>query len=247
MILPSPAFDALLASTRPSLVVHAAGPASVPDSVADPDLDRRGSVDVTAALLERLAGTAARLVLVSSAAVYGDPDRLPVSEDAPIHPISPYGRHRAACEALVREAGVPAVILRVFSAYGEGLRRQVLWDICRKALTGPVELAGTGRESRDFVHAGDVATAVARVAASAEFDGETYNVAGGVETTIDQLAHLLVSSLGTRSTISFSATPRAGDPTRWLADVTRIRGLGWEPSVSIEDGARAYAQWARTA
>lgn len=242
--IPSAAFDRLLADTRPELVVHCAGPASVPASFADPDADRRGSVEVLEHLLSRIED--ARLVLLSSAAVYGDPEILPVSEDAPRQPISPYGRNRLECEQLARESGTPTAVARVFSAYGDGLRRQVLWDICRQALAaGPVELAGTGAESRDFVHVSDVAAAVLRIAEQASFGGEAYNVASGNETTIAALAEILVAALGVDADIRFSGERRVGDPVRWRADLARIQGLGFEPRCALEDGAAAYARWAR--
>jgi UDP-glucose 4-epimerase len=243
--IPSPEFDRLVAARRPQLVVHCAGPASVPASVADPEADRQGSVGVLESLLNRIEGS--RLVLVSSAAVYGDPDALPIAEDAPLKPISPYGRHRVECERLARESGTAVAIARVFSAYGEGLRRQVLWDICREALDGGgVELAGTGHESRDFVHVTDVAAAVSRIAARSAFDGEAVNVAGGRETTIAELAGMLVRALGVDADVRFTGEARPGDPVRWRADLRRVRALGFEPEWTVEAGVAAYAAWART-
>jgi UDP-glucose 4-epimerase len=244
--IPSNAFDDALDRLRPDFVVHAAGPASVPASVANPAADRAGSVDVLQSLVERLGD--ARLVYLSSAAVYGQPASLPVSEAAPLRPVSPYGRHRVECERLLADAGIRATVLRIFSAYGEGLRRQVLWDICRQARKGAVELAGDGGESRDFVHASDVADAVAAAVRVAEFAGEAYNVASGTETTIAELARLLVGELRVESEIRFTGRARAGDPRRWRADVTRAGArLGYRPAVSIEEGASRYATWfART-
>lgn len=241
--VPSPAFDALLQELRPDVVVHCAGPASVPASLESPEADRAGAVDVLRGLLERLDGT--RLILVSSAAVYGDPEELPVAEDAPLAPVSPYGRHRVEAERLAAESGVPLVVARVFSAYGEGLRRQVLWDVARRALAGgAVELSGTGRETRDFVHAHDVAAAVSSIAQHAAFDGEVVNVATGVETSIADLARLIVNELG-GGDVRFTGVGRPGDPTRWRADIGRLRSLGFRPSIAIEDGAAAYARWVR--
>jgi UDP-glucose 4-epimerase len=243
--LPSAEFDAVLRDARPSLVVHCAGPASVPASLQDPEGDRSGAVDVLRALVDRLGS--ARLVLVSSAAVYGQPERLPVAEDAPLAPVSPYGRHRVEAERVARESGVPLVIARVFSAYGEGLRRQVLWDVARRALAGdPVELSGTGGETRDFVHARDVAGAIASIARRAAFEGEVVNVGTGVETSIARLAELVTRELGSGE-VRFSGSARPGDPARWRADITRLRGLGFEPRVAIEEGAPAYARWVRDA
>lgn len=243
LTIPSREFDELVREARPTLVVHCAGPASVPASLADPATDRAGAVSVLEALLDRLGG--ARLVLVSSAAVYGQPDRLPVPEDAPLAPVSPYGRHRVEAERLALDSGVPLAIARVFSAYGEGLRRQVLWDVAQRALAGgPVELSGTGEETRDFIHAGDVAGAIAALAERAAFAGETINVGTGVETSVADLAELIVRELG-GGEIRFTGDERPGDPARWRADVTQLHALGFEPSVAIEDGAAAYARWVR--
>ena len=250
MTIPSAAFDALLEDVRPRLVVHCAGPASVPASVADPDADRRGAVEVTQALVDRLARLEPppRLLLVSSAAVYGEPQRLPVDERTPPAPISPYGRHRHECERLVRGGGIPVAIARVFSAYGEGLRRQVLWDIARQALVRDrVDLLGTGAETRDFVHGADVGRALAAVASAAAFEGEAYNVASGVETSIRELAELLLDAFGVHAEIEFSGAGRRGDPTRWLADIGAIRALGFEPCLPLREGVARYAAWLRAA
>jgi UDP-glucose 4-epimerase len=241
--IPSPAFDSLLTKRRPDVVVHCAGPASVPASLESPESDRTGAVEVLGALLDRLDG--ARLILVSSAAVYGDPERLPVAEDAALAPVSPYGRHRVEAERLAAESGVPLVVARVFSAYGEGLRRQVLWDIARRALAGgPVELSGTGDETRDFVHARDVAAAIGAIAQHSAFKSEIVNVGTGVETSIAHLAQVITTELG-GGDVRFNGIARPGDPTRWRADITRLRSLGFEPSVSIDDGAATYARWVR--
>jgi len=246
--IPSPAFESLLERSEPSLVVHCAGPASVPASVADPEADRRGSVDVLSSVLDRLAALSVppRVLLISSAAVYGQPERLPVRETDPLTPISPYGRNRVACESLVREYAsvAPAAALRVFSAYGEGLARQLLWDVSQKALARkPLVLAGTGKESRDFIHADDVAQAVACVARREPRDTEIYNVATGRQLTVAELAALLLAALGIEGEVSFSGRARPGDPERWQADVSRIGSLGFEPAVAIGEGVRRYAAW----
>lgn len=244
--IPSPAFDALVGRSAPSLVVHCATPSSVGASVEHPAEDLYGSATVLSALLDRLEALerAPRIVFVGSAAVYGQPSKLPVDEEHPRAPLSPYGRHRAMCEDLLREREARAVVLRVFSAYGEGLRRQVLWDICRKAVeSGRIELAGSGEETRDFVHARDVAAAIAAVAAHASFEGESYNVGTGTATSIHDVAMLLAADLG-NVPVSFNGDRRLGDPDRWQADVSRLRKLGWAPATELRVGIRAYARWA---
>jgi UDP-glucose 4-epimerase len=241
--IPSTSFDQLLAEVKPSVVIHCAGPASVPSSFADPHADHAGSVSVLEAVLDRVGD--AKLLLVSSAAVYGQPETLPVTEHATPAPISPYGIHRLEGEDLARCRAEHLAVARVFSAYGEGLRRQVLWDVASQALDGrSIELDGTGAESRDFIHARDVAAALAVIVDKAPFDGETFNVGTGSETTIARLASLITKELEAPPA-RFTGVLRIGDPARWQADITRLRQLGFAPSVSIEDGARAYARWVR--
>jgi len=249
--IPSGPFTELIRSRRYDALVHCAGPASVPASVADPSADFRGSAGVLDDLLSALRplDEAPRVVFLSSAAVYGQPARLPIREADPLAPISPYGFHRRACELLLqahaRVWGLESVVLRVFSAYGEGLRRQIMWDICRQAIAaGTIELEGTGTESRDFVHATDVARAVEVALRSASFTGEAYNVGTGAETTIATLATLLVEDLETVPSVHFSGRGRAGDPANWRADISTIAGLGFEPCVDIESGTHRYASWA---
>lgn len=246
--IPSAAFDALLRERRPALVVHCAGPSSVSVAEDNPTADRQGSVEVVAALLDRLAALPeTRLVLVSSAAVYGDPTALPVTDDAGIVPISAYGRHRAECEWIAARSGAPLAVARVFSAYGEGLERQVWWDIARRARRGkPVALQGTGAESRDFVHGEDVGRALACIASRAQFLGETYNVGTGTETRIDALANSLVAALGSDSEVTFSGHGRRGDPLRWRADISHIRSIGFEPHIPIDEGISRYATWVQS-
>lgn len=244
---------ALLARTRPELVVHCAGPASVGDSLVDPLTDFRGSTGLLAELLEALrsADVRPRFLLLSSAAVYGNPELLPVSEAARIAPVSPYGFHRAASELVLaahgRAFGLPSAVMRIFSAYGEGLRRQLLWDVCVKGLKdGEIHLSGTGNETRDFIHARDVAQAVVRVAAEGAFAGEAYNGGTGSETSVKTIALLLAGELGIdASLVSFDGVARVGDPAHWRADVTRLARLGYSSRVTIEDGSRAYASWVK--
>jgi len=242
--------ESLLSEKAPSLLVHAAGNPSVADSVADPSVDFESSVLVLFRVLDavRRCAPACRVVLLSSAAIYGSPAQLPVREETPPHPISPYAFHKLLCEKLIEEFhtlyNIPACSIRIFSAYGPGLRRRVLWDICQKALRlQSFELSGTGDETRDFVHARDVAQAVRVVSERAAFEAEVYNVASGQETRIADLALAVVGALATKSDFAFSGIQRLGDPLRWCADISRISRLGYHPQTPLEQGIREYVEW----
>ena len=250
--LPSETLRSLLQEHRPSACVHAAGRASVAASVADPDVDFAASVLVTQSLLTGLRDFApgCRTVLLSSAAVYGQPDELPISETAPMRPLSPYGYHKRVCEVLIEQSArlfdVPAASARIFSAFGPGLRRQVLWEIASQySEKNWASLKGTGKESRDFIHASDVACALRLVVEKAPCAGETYNVASGVETTIAQAAEMIQKCFPKAISPEFEGQKSSGDPERWLADCSRINQLGFQPSLTLDQGLEGLVAWVK--
>jgi len=158
--LPSSDLNEILQKHPPLICIHCAGRASVGLSISEPSLDFYTNSVITFELLNaiRLHASNCKLIFLSSAAVYGNPQLLPVSETQTVAPISPYGFHKLMCEQMCLEFtkvyGLQTASLRIFSAYGPGLRRQVVWDICQKAITqGSLLLQGTGQESRDFIHA----------------------------------------------------------------------------------------------
>jgi UDP-glucose 4-epimerase len=252
LALPDPALAGIVASTKPAACIHCAGRASVALSLSDPAADFRDGPALTFELLEVLRREApeCRTVLLSSAAVYGNPESLPVTEALQLAPLSPYGFHKLQCELIAEEFtrffGLPTCAVRIFSAYGRGLRRQVVWDICERALKhGYLRLRGTGLESRDFIHAADVAAALALIVEKGGFGADRYNLASGVEITIRDLAAKLVEKLGLPVTPEFDGAETPGDPRNWRADISRVSALGFEQRIPLDDGLAEVAAWAR--
>lgn len=250
LALPSPAFGELIDRVQPDALIHCAGRASVANSLTDPAADFRDGTVLTFEVLDTLRRTATgcRFVLLSSAAVYGNPATLPVTEEHACAPLSPYGYHKRQsellCEEFARLFAISTTAVRIFSAYGPGLRRQVVWDICRQALTEPeLRLRGTGGESRDFIHAADVARALRQIVESAPCSGEIYNLASGIETTIAELADRILRQLGREVSVCFDGVQTPGDPLHWRADTSRLRALGFQPRVPLERGLESFAAW----
>jgi len=248
--LPSDVLGDWLREITPQVCVHCAGRASVGLSMEDPRADFQGNVVLVFEVLEALRRVApqCRFLFLSSAAVYGNPAVQPVAEEHAILPLSPYGYHKRQaellCEEFTRIHGVPTASVRIFSAYGAGLRRQVIWDICAKIIGGgKLELHGTGAESRDFVHAADIARALVLLASDAPCDGEVYNFASGREVTIAELADALVVACGADVRPVFNGAATPGNPLHWRADISRIAALGFAPATSLEEGIRGVAQW----
>ena len=246
-----------IAELRPDVVFHLAGGASVNDAVRDPDGDFDRTVPATARLLAA-AGRAAlppKLVFFSSAAVYGEVDALPVRVTDPLRAISPYGAHKAACEALfehyARIYGLNVAVLRIFSAYGEGLRRQFFWDFAARALKAAargetsVLAKGAGDETRDFIHAADVAKAATHVALgmSDAPSVQVLNVASGEETVIAAAAERVLAALDLDLEVRFEGAATIGHPRRWRADISPLTDLGFRPSRTLDSELPRLMDW----
>jgi UDP-glucose 4-epimerase len=252
MRLPDAAFGLLLQETQPDLLIHCAGRAAVALSVENPHSDFYSNAVVPFEVLDSVRKYApnCRVIFLSSAAVYGNPTHLPIAEIDQAAPVSPYGFHKLQSEQIAAEFssiyGVKTANLRIFSAYGPGLRRQVIWDICQKAiLQNSLILQGTGEESRDFIHALDIAHAIDCVASRADMKGESYNLATGEEMTIRSLSELVLSALESDSTPEFNGMVPAGVPLNWRADISRLRSLGFVPTVAFDRGIKTFAYWCR--
>ncbi|MGA9620537.1 NAD-dependent epimerase/dehydratase family protein [Methanoregula sp.] len=251
--VPSIHFDEILLSQQPELLIHAAGPSSVSDSIKNPLQDFEGSIMFFFNVLDaiRRCSPQTRLIFLSSAAVYGNPTTLPISETAPRHPISPYGFHKMICEKLIEEFftiyKIRSCSARIFSSYGPGQKKMVLWDISRKALEGSsVNLFGSGKETRDLIHTTDLSRCIRLIAENGSFSAESYNIGNGVELSISTLAKEMVHALGTNNDIVFNQKVKEGDPLRWCADISRIQALGYRSTVSLTEGLQGYAEWVKS-
>ena len=189
-----------------------------------------------------------KCVYLSSAAVYGNPKVLPIKEEHDVSPISPYGYHKLHAEAICREFAdlyqLPIVVARIFSAYGNGLKKQLLWDISSKVKQGKeVELFGTGEETRDFIHIYDLAKAIKIIVKNPISGFQIFNIANGKQIKVKELASLLVSQYSPNLKIKFNGQSRPGDPKFWEADISEIKTLGYQQQVNIFEGVNAYAKW----
>lgn len=230
--------------------INCSGAASVPDSFVHPLRDYMLNTVNVAKMLEaiRRYQPGCRFINLSSAAVYGNPAQLPIKETDICQPLSPYGHHKLMAEKLCEEYhhfyNIPTCSVRIFSAYGPGLKKQLLWDIYQKSLKGDiVELSGTGRETRDFVFISDIVSALEIIINRGNNNAAIYNVAGGKEVSVKEIVSALLSGLNYKGAVLFSGLQRSGDPMNWLADISEISKLGFTPRTSIIDGVNKYALW----
>jgi len=235
----------------PDAIVHLAGGSSVGAAVANPREDFTRTVDTTAELLEwlRLAAPDTRLLAVSSAAVYGAGHDQAITTAAELRPYSPYGFHKLMMEQLCRSYaasyGLNAVIARLFSVYGPGLKKQLLWDLCSQLANGveTVSLGGSGNELRDWTEVGDVVRAIETLLPLASPSVPSLNVGTGVATTVRSVAEQLIQAAGANASLHFSGRSRPGDPFSLVADPDPLLATGFDWQVSAQQGFTRYAAW----
>ncbi len=230
-------------------VAHLAALVDVAESVEKPHLYLDVNVYGTLNLL-RAARRVEVLVFASSAAVYGDPVRLPIDEEHPISPISPYGATKAAGEALVsayaRLHGFRPVILRLFNVYGPKQSRAyagVVTEFMRRIARGePPVIYGDGTQTRDFVYVDDAVEYFVRALRDDGIRG-VYNVGSGRPVSVLSLAETAARVMGRPDLRPVFAPPRPGDIKHSVARVDRaVRDFRYEPRVTLEEGLRRTAE-----
>ena len=235
----------------PDVVVHCAGSGSVGFSMTHPQQDFSRTVVGTLAVLEfmRLGSPTTQLVLPSSAGVYGQCDTMPIAVNCALRPTSPYGLHKKMaeelCQSYARNFSLKCVLVRLFSVYGIGLRKQLIWDACQKISAGEAEFFGTGFETRDWIHVEDAASLLIQ---SAPHAGTTCPVANGGTGLANTIADIIdvVAQCFSQGMPRFSGQSKPGDPTDYQADVSQAFAWNWRPSRAWRDEVGRYVDWYRS-
>jgi len=231
--------------------INCSGASSVPDSFKNPMRDFNMNVHNVVQILVAIKdeNPNCKFIQLSSAAVYGNPKNLPVTEDAILNPLSPYGIHKKQAEEVCKlyhdYFGINSYILRIFSAYGPGLKKQLFWDLDQKLATNhTVNLYGTGLESRDFIHVHDIVVCFELIIKNIKNSFEIFNIANGIGITIDEAVNTYIKQANfIDKKITFSGETRIGDPLYWQAGINKIISLGYTNSVKLEDGLKHYKLW----
>jgi UDP-glucose 4-epimerase len=226
-------------------VYHLAAMISVPESVAKPAECAELNTEGTRRVLDAAVAAGARkVVLASSAAIYGDNPTVPKLESMPPEPKSPYAETKLAGEHLLESYrqthGLGTTSLRFFNVFGprqdprSAYAAAVPIFIAKALRDEPIGIHGDGGQTRDFVHVTDIVGALAYAGASAEMAG-TYNVGYGRSQSILELAQEILRLTGSKSAIEH-LPPRAGDVRHSLASTERLLSAGWKPKSSVQAG-----------
>jgi UDP-glucose 4-epimerase len=223
------------------VVIHLAAQVSVENSWKDPVYDVENNIMTTINLLEAGIKTGLdRFIYISSAAVYGDPHHIPIDEEHPKNPLSPYGVSKLTGEHYCRifSEKVHTVIVRPFNVFSARMDPANPYSgviarfISRVKQNLPPIIYGDGRQTRDFVHVKDVVNFI-EIALRKGKSGEAYNVGTGKETSILELAEIIMDLARVKGSPEFGK-PRKGDIKRSCADISKARKLGFEPETDLK-------------
>lgn len=245
------AFEGIIQHFAFERCVDAAGNGDVNFSVTHPYEDFKANTLLTIKLLEALRKHApqCKYIHISSAAVYGNPAKLPITEQDEINPVSPYGWHKflaeQSCIEYNKTYGLLCAIIRPFSVFGPGLRKQLLWDVYKRShdMNGPLELWGTGAETRDYIFIDDLIHSIDIIFNHSQMNASIYNIASGEMTSISDIVTKLLLALNRPNPIFFNGNILKGNPINWKADISKLKSLSYAPTVNLEDGINKLAEW----
>jgi UDP-glucose 4-epimerase len=198
-----------------------------------------------------------RFVYVSSSEVYGTAKSVPMSEDHPLEPTTPYGASKLAGEAYARSYyltfGLPVVIVRPFNTYGprehlEGVYGEVIPRFVLRVINHLSPLIfGDGQQTRDFTEVTDIVRGIILAAECETLIGETVNIAAGQEVSINEVAQIVIETLQDGRIVPLHMEPRPGDVRRHYADISKAqRVLRFKPEIGIVPGIQNYVRWVRS-
>jgi UDP-glucose 4-epimerase len=242
------------AATGAEVVFHLAASVGNKRSIDHPVTDAEVNLIGTIKVLEaaRRAGVR-KVVFSSSAGIFGELKTLPIREDHPVEPDSPYGASKLAaekvCLAYHKLYGIEAVCLRYFNVYGVNQRYDEYGNVipifATRMIRGePVTVFGDGEQTRDFINVADVARANLQAAEARGVSG-AFNLGSATRITINRLVALLREVSGIDVEVSHGP-PRPGDVRDSLADVGKaFAAFGFRPRVELKDGLREYMAWGK--
>jgi UDP-glucose 4-epimerase len=233
-------------------VIHMAAQPSVARSTENPmenfEVNALGTLNV----LECARNVDVKAVLLaSSSTVYGNAE-LPTSEDHPLRPISNYGASKAAAEAYCCSYsslyGIRTASLRYFNIYGPRSRKGVMFDLLKKLQKdrSGLEVLGTGNQKKDYLYIEDAVDATLLAASKGKLGGEAYNIGSGEFYTVKELVEIMLRILGLSGKTKLlykGGLSWSGDVQKTLADISRLKKLGFVTKVGLEQGMGALVNW----
>lgn len=243
--------DLSKASKGLDMVFHFAAQSSVPKSTEDPVRDFEINVQGTLNVLEcARKADIETVIFASSSTVYGGA-ALPTPEDHPLLPISNYGASKVAgevyCSSYSALYGLKSASLRFYNIFGPRSRKGVMFDLLRKLQKNnkKLEVLGTGAQTKDYLYVDDAIEAVMLVATKGKLLGEAYNVGSGENYSVREIVEKLLVNLGLikKTKIFYTGVSWHGDVQKTLADISKIKKLGFDQKIGFDQGMSVFMDW----
>jgi UDP-glucose 4-epimerase len=236
------------------VVFHFAANPEVRVSSIDPRVHFNENIVATFNLLEAMRRKGVKeIVFASSSSVYGEPDSIPVGEDAPLRPVSVYGASKASCESLIhaytRLYGLRAVVLRYANIVGPRMRHGVVWDFIVKLRGNPVklEVLGDGSQVRSYMHVSDAVEATITAWTRGGGGYQIYNVASEDWIAVDEVADIVVEAMGLKEVRKIHkpvlhGVGWPGDVKRIALKIDKLKSIGFKPRMSSREAVRTAVE-----
>jgi len=236
------------------VVFHYAANPEVRVSATNPDIHFNENIAATFNLLEAMRkNSVGEIVFASSSSVYGEPEMIPVGEDAPLKPVSVYGASKAACESLMhaysRLYGIRIVVLRYANVVGPRLRHGVIYDLIMKLRGNPcrLEILGDGTQSRSYIYIDDAVEATITAYMRSKGYFEVFNVSSEDWITVRDIADIIVEIMGLEN-VEYIFKPVLhgvgwpGDVKRIALKIDKLKGLGFKPLMNSKEAVKRTAE-----
>jgi UDP-glucose 4-epimerase len=236
------------------VVFHFAANPEVRVGSIDPGVHFNENIVATFNLLEAMRRKNVKeIVFASSSSVYGEPDSIPVGEDAPLRPVSVYGASKASCESLIHAYtklyGLRAVVLRYANIVGPRMRHGVVWDFIVKLRGNPgeLEVLGDGSQVRSYMHVSDAVEATITAWNRGGGGYQVYNIASEDWIAVDEVADIVVEAMGLKDVRKkykpvLHGVGWPGDVKRIALKIDKLKSVGFKPRMSSREAVRTTVE-----
>jgi UDP-glucose 4-epimerase len=232
-----------------NLIIHCAGSGQIRYSNNNKKLHYQNNVVLSQRLvrcIRKSKNKKIHLIYLSSQAVYGNPQIIPIKESHETNPSTDYGKTKLQVEKLFKNCKIlkKLTVLRLFSIYGNGLRKQVVWDSCEKLSKSRAIFKGSGYESRDFLNINDLSVLIYKIILTEKFyKSAVFNVGSGVGTKIKKLIILISKFLKKEKLIKFKRNTKSTHSNFVSENKKVFKFFNWKSKIKIEKGLKEYTAW----
>ena len=231
---------------KPNVIIHCAGSGSVTKSIQNPKIDYEKNVNTTKELIKFISELTKKpkVIMFSTAAVYGNSCE---KNKKQLKPISPYGRNKLKSENILlkksKKFKFELIILRFYSIYGVGLKKQLIWDVCEKINNKINVFYGSGNEMRSWINIKDVNRLIQFLIKKGSISNQTLDISGNDVVKNKFLVKKLFKLLNINKVPYFNKKNKKGDPIDQIFNNSILKNLGWKPKINLSNGLKEYAQW----